>query len=205
MRVYTTDRYYMRGRGGLYAADPDAYIRGRGIASIFGRIFSSVVPFVKGALNIGSKVAKSEVGRSLGRELKRSATQAGLNVVSDALKGKNVIESSKKALAQASTNVGNKLDELTNPTSSAPPAATSRSQPRARSRSRPRKKAKKVSFTARRGGGRRRKTKMKKKKRMGKGIRSNIGGGGRKKSQCGRTSKKKKTRRGRQKLSTLFD
>lgn len=119
MRVYTTDRYYMRGRGGAYLADPDAYIRGRGIASLFGRIFSSVVPLVKGALNIGKKVAKSQVGRSLAKEVKRSATQAGINVVSDALKGKNILESSKKALAQAGENVGNKMDQLTNPISKA--------------------------------------------------------------------------------------
>jgi hypothetical protein len=183
MRVYTTDRYYMRGRGGLYAADPDAYIRGRGIGSIFGRIFSSVVPIVRGALGIGSKIAKSKVGQELAKEVKKSATQAGVNVVSDALKGRNILQSSKEALSQASKNVGNKLEELTNP---APLRVEKRSRP-PKPRPKKLKGPKKVSYRARLGGG---------------------GGGGKKnKKKCGKVSKGKKggKKGARRALTSLFD
>lgn len=188
MRVYTTDRYYMRGRGGLMASDPDGFIRGRGIASIFGRIFSSVVPLVKGALNIGKRVAKSDVGRSLAKEVKKSATQAGINVVSDALKGKNIIQSSKRALAQVGENVGNKLESsLAQTSSSSGSSAALRPKPRARPK-RPKVKGRlKLKPMPKRGGGSKKKKKKKKK--------------------CNSTSKKKspKSRGVRMKISSLFD
>jgi hypothetical protein len=151
MRVYTTDRYYMRGRGALMGADPDGYVRGTGIASIFGRIFSTVVPFVRGALRLGSRAAKSKVGRSLAKEMKRSATQAGVSVVSDALKGKNIIDSSKKALNQVTENMGNRITSLASASTAGPKPPKLKRRP---------KRATKTAVTFKpKGGGRRTKKK----------------------------------------------
>jgi hypothetical protein len=176
MRVYTTDRYYMRGRGALMRGDPDGYVRGTGIASIFGRIFSTVVPLVKGALRLGSRAAKSKVGRSLAKEMKRSATQAGVNVVSDALKGKNIIDSSKKALNQVTENMGNRITSLASASTAGPKPPKLKRRP---------KRATKTAVTFKpKGGGRR----TKKKKRGGTSKKKRRGG-----------------KKGRVRLSSLFN
>jgi hypothetical protein len=192
MRVYTTDRYYMRGRGGEYAMDPDAYIRGRGIASIFGRIFSSVVPLVKGAFNIGSRAVKSDAGQALVKEVKKSATRAGLNVVSDALQGKNVLDSTKRELARATQSVGKKVDQMIVPN------GQSASKPRRQTARRGRvgKAKPKLGFkTGKYGGGKRGKKKA--------GKRSASRGGGKKKSPSKTSRRGGKQKRVR--ISTLFD
>lgn len=144
MRIYTSDQYLMRGAGGQYLFDEDAFVRGRGIGSIFKNIFTSVVPFVKGALGLGRKVAQSSVGREIGRELKKTATKAGLEVVGDALQGKNIAASANKALVRARNRVGKRVSSIVD-RAAAPPKT---------------KKKKKVvrklatSTKAKRGGGR---------------------------------------------------
>lgn len=86
----------MSGGGGFYHVSP--YQRGAGIGSIFSKLFSSVVPLVKGVFRIGAKAAKTQGGRRIIKKAKKIATQAGLNVVSDALEGKNVLDSTKRQL-----------------------------------------------------------------------------------------------------------
>lgn len=96
MRVYTSDQRFMRGRG-LGAP----YYRGAGLGSIFSRIYSSVVPIVKGLVSTGAKAAKSSTGKYLINKAKKTAATAGLNVVHDTLNGENVLESTKRELAKA--------------------------------------------------------------------------------------------------------
>lgn len=126
MRIFESPVYFQRGRGAaaygaaygpsfgrVYGPNFDwNYQRGRGIGSLFSKIFTSVVPLVKGAFKIGKKAVTSNTAKALGRELKRSATQAGLNVVSDALQGKNVVESSKEQLSKAGDRLAEKVAKL---------------------------------------------------------------------------------------------
>jgi hypothetical protein len=113
----------MRGAGGRVLFDEDALVRGSGIGSIFKSVFSSVVPFVKKALGVGARALKSDVGRAVTKELKRTATQAGLDVVGDALQGKNVLQSSKIALSKAQNRMGRKLQEIAQQKSAGRPPA----------------------------------------------------------------------------------
>lgn len=106
MRLYESDLYLMKGRGGMYVRDPEGRRRGAGVGSLFSSIFSSVVPFVKKALNLGKVAAKSSAAKQFTNELKRTATQAGLNVVADALQGKNVLQSSKREAVRAAQKMG---------------------------------------------------------------------------------------------------
>jgi len=114
MHIYESDLYLMKGRGGAYYLDESAYHRGGGLGSIFSSIFSRVVPYIKSAFRMGSnvvrKAASSDVGKVLKKELKKQATTAAVNVASDALKGENVLKSSKKNLKRASEGVGRKLE-----------------------------------------------------------------------------------------------
>ena len=89
-------------------------MRGAGIGSIFSNIYSSVMPFIKSAFRIGSKAAKSKVGRSLAKKAKKKAMKAGLNVVSDALQGKNVINSTKRELNKAKQEVKKGISKRVN-------------------------------------------------------------------------------------------
>lgn len=111
MRVFTSDRYLMRGTGGEWLYDEGALVRGKGVGSIFSRIFSSVVPYVMRGIDLGKRAIKSEVGKKITKTLKRTATEAGLNVVSDALQGKNVIDSAKRELKKAKSEMGQKLEK----------------------------------------------------------------------------------------------
>jgi len=116
MHIYESDVYLMKGRGGGYYIDDSAYHRGGGIGSIFHSIFSTLVPFVKSAFRTGTKTVgkalRSDTGRALKRELKRHATSAALQVTSDALQGKNVLESSKKNVMRVSKEMGKHVEDI---------------------------------------------------------------------------------------------
>lgn len=107
MKVYTSDVQYMRGSGGvahgLYVS------RGAGIGSIFSSIYSSVVPLIRSVLKVGGKAARSQLGRAVLKDAKKTAMKAGINVVGDALQGKNVIRSSKSAIKNARQDFAKKL------------------------------------------------------------------------------------------------
>ena len=89
-------------------------MRGAGIGSIFSNIYTSVMPFIKSALKIGSKAAKSKVGKAMVKKAKKKAMKAGLNVVSDALQGKNVVESTKRELNKAKRDVKKGISKRVN-------------------------------------------------------------------------------------------
>ncbi|NER45861.1 MAG: hypothetical protein F6J92_04070 [Symploca sp. SIO1A3] len=120
LRRFHSDRWHMRGSregdASDYDHDPEGLVRGRGVGSLFTALYHSVRPYVAKALRWGSKAVgqamRSEVGQSIGRELKRNATQAGMNVVADALQGKNVLESTKRELGSASERLGKHIGSL---------------------------------------------------------------------------------------------
>jgi hypothetical protein len=199
MRVYTSDLYLMRGAGGRVLFDEDALVRGSGIGSIFKSVFSSVVPFVKKALGVGARALKSDVGRAVTKELKRTATQAGLDVVGDALQGKNVLQSSKIALSKAQNRMGRKLQEIAQQKSAGRPPAKKK-KPRsigkravAKGGGRGKKNKKKKKGGAKKKKGGKKKGKTKGKKKSGKKKR---GGGSKKKQKKARGGKKKKKKGG---------
>jgi len=192
MRLFTSDRYLMRGRGlkpfpGSFTDDDGALIRGKGVGSVFTRIFTSVIPFIKGALKVGKKVAQSSVGRSLGREVKRSATEAGLNVVADALQGRNVLQSSKENLVKARNRVGRKLENLGKTALAGPPPR--KKQKRKAPAGKTFKTSAKPKMKKARGAGKKKK-KYKKGKKSKKGYRSRKRGGGARRKTTKRSTKR---------------
>ena len=88
--------------------------RGAGIGSIFSNIYSSVMPFIKSAFKVGAKAVKSKAGRALAKKAKKRAMKAGLNVVSDALQGKNVVQSTKRELNKAKKEVKRGISKSVN-------------------------------------------------------------------------------------------
>jgi len=113
--MFHSDVYLMHGRGGstrYINNDLQVLKTGGGLRSVFSTIFSNVVPFVKSAFRIGSKVAKSNVGQELTKHLKKSAQEAGVAVVNDALQGKNVLQSSKQQVAKVAKSMSDKVSEL---------------------------------------------------------------------------------------------
>ena len=100
---------YGGGRGGggrLFVYQSDLNLRrGAGVASVFSNIYSSVVPHLKSALSVGTKAANSTAGQALADKVKQRAMRAGLNVVSDALSGKNVVQSTQNELQKAQRSV----------------------------------------------------------------------------------------------------
>jgi len=122
MRVYQSDDLWQRGRGLRDLAE----LRGAGIGSIFSSLFGSVVPFVKSALSVGKRAVKSSLGKKLTKELTRTVSQAGLNVVGDALSGENVLESSKRELAKATKKLGQKTAKVVSEHLNKPDASAKR-------------------------------------------------------------------------------
>lgn len=109
MRVLNTGKMAMRGsypRDLAMAYNAElARQRGNGIGSIFSSLYNSVVPLVKSALGIGSRVAKSQIGRQVAKSVKKRAMKAGLNVVNDALQGENVLKSTRREIKKAGGSV----------------------------------------------------------------------------------------------------
>lgn len=86
--------------------------RGQGIGQIFSSMYNTIVPLVKSALGIGSRVMKSKIGQQAVKSIKKRAMDAGINVVSDALQGENVLKSTKKQLKRAGEKV---IGDMTQP------------------------------------------------------------------------------------------
>jgi hypothetical protein len=112
MRVFTSDRYLMRGHGGGIIFDHDAHVRGKGIASVFSQIYSSVLPYIKKALEPIKRIIKTPAAKKIKNEIKKSASKASLNVVSDALEGKNVIKASKRELVKAKDDLKKTIQNI---------------------------------------------------------------------------------------------
>lgn len=95
--------------------------RGAGIGSFFSALYSRVVPVVKSALRIGSKALKSPAAHAIKKEAKKTAMKAGLEIVGDALQGKNVVQSTKQNLKKAKNRMVKKVTKMAkNMTSSEP-------------------------------------------------------------------------------------
>lgn len=100
------DPVIMRGsgiRGATWRGyDDDVYrMRGAGVGSIFSTLYSTVKPLITKALTKGVKASKGSTARGIMKDAKKTAMEAGLNVVSDALSGKNIGDSTKRELKNA--------------------------------------------------------------------------------------------------------
>ena len=60
-------------------------------------------------LGVGAKIAKSQAGKALAREVGKTATQAGIQIIGDVLQGENALDSTKKRLKTAGKQVGKHL------------------------------------------------------------------------------------------------
>lgn len=76
--------------------------RGRGIGSLLGGLFRTILPKVASS---GAKVAKriiqSDIAKDVGRQLRDTATNSAVQMTADALEGKNVSESLQNQLDNA--------------------------------------------------------------------------------------------------------
>lgn len=118
MRVFSTEREgKQRGMGefttiqggnwggGSYGQHYD--MRGAGIGDIFTNILRPLIPMAwKGIKSIGRALVGSPITKNVAKEAKRSAMQAGLNVVGDVLQGKNVKKAFKERGKAAVGEVG---------------------------------------------------------------------------------------------------
>jgi hypothetical protein len=97
VQIFPYDRYYNRGQG---------------VGSLLSSLYSTMVPLVKSALRIGSKALNSPVGRAVKEAAKRTALEAGMNVVNAGLEGKNVLASAKQELSKARTSFKDRLKNI---------------------------------------------------------------------------------------------
>lgn len=88
MLIHRSDQYLMRGSG---------------IGSIFSNIFRGIIPLASKAVNIGRKVISSPTGQKIMKAAKRTAIDAGLDIATDVLQGKNVKEAAKSNLKTVGT------------------------------------------------------------------------------------------------------
>jgi len=80
--------------------------RGRGIGSTLSAMFKGVLPAMQ---VMGKKILASPITQEVLQTAKRSAAEAGLNVVTDALQGKKVKESISKNVSTAKKAVTDSL------------------------------------------------------------------------------------------------
>lgn len=133
-----------------YGAGAHYELRGAGIGSIFSNIFRGVVPIVKKVLGLGARAIKTPIGKSIVKEAKKTALEAGLNVMGDALQGKNVVKSAKQQAKKAISNMGDKIQKTA--LQNLAPATRNKSGSNSNKRKKRIKKTK--TATVRRGGGR---------------------------------------------------
>ena len=113
-----------------------AHVRGEGgIGRLFASIFRGMLPLGKKLLRVGARAARSELGReavrTVSQSAKKAALRAGISVVSDGLRGKNIVQSVKKHAKRAGSElkselgeaVQNKAVQLLSPPPPTPPAA----------------------------------------------------------------------------------
>lgn len=105
-KVFKSNVVYMSGSGYSYPRDHSLYIaRGAGVGSIFSSLYSSLIPIVKSIVKVGSKAVKSDLGKSILKDVKKTATQAGLTATGEVLQGENVLKASKRALKNVGTTL----------------------------------------------------------------------------------------------------
>ena len=80
--------------------------RGQGIGSILGGLFRSILPKVaKSGLRAAGKIARSDIAKDVGRQLRDTATRSAVNMAVDALEGRNVKESLQNQLESAKQDI----------------------------------------------------------------------------------------------------
>lgn len=79
---------------------------GRGLGSIFSKIFSKIAPIAKTLFNFGKKALASKPVKNVVNAAKDTAIQSGIQVIDDVIQGKNVGESLKENAAEASKKIG---------------------------------------------------------------------------------------------------
>jgi len=76
-------------------------MRGSGIGSIFSNIFRGLVPLAKNLFSVGKRAVMSKTGQQVMKAAKRTAMDAGLDIVNDVLDGENLKASAKKNLRRS--------------------------------------------------------------------------------------------------------
>ena len=82
--------------------------RGRGIGSTLSAVFKDVVPVVK---VMGQKIADSPITQQVVKTAKRSAREAGLNIATDVLEGRDFEESLSQNVSTAKRAVKDSLKQ----------------------------------------------------------------------------------------------
>lgn len=83
--------------------------RGRGIGSMFGTLFRSLMPVAKMGLNLGKRFITSDVAKQIGSTALDIGKQGLKNVAIDLLEGKDPKLSAQEALDNAKQNIANTL------------------------------------------------------------------------------------------------
>jgi len=109
-------------------------MKGGGVGAVFSSIFRTLVPVFKGIFRVGSAVAKSPVGQAIKNEAIKSGLNAGINVVGDALRGRNVLQAAKNRVTQQAIKLPTNIERAVTKTGSKKPTAVSTT------RGRPKKK-----------------------------------------------------------------
>ena len=100
------------GLGGAKYFTSDQFVqRGRRIGSIFRTIGKFLLPVAKKVVSVGKRVAKSDVVRNVGEELKKTAVEAGLDLAQAALEGDDLEESAAKSMSTAKQRVRDVLSD----------------------------------------------------------------------------------------------
>lgn len=74
------------------------YQRGRGIGSVFGTIFRSIIP-------IGKKILNSATTKTIAKSVGRSLKEAAVDTALDALEGKNIKEAAQERLDETKAKI----------------------------------------------------------------------------------------------------
>ena len=108
--------------------------RGRGIGGLL-RVASSLFkPFFKSVGGTALKVARSDVGKSIGKAVKEQAISSAKNIALDTLRGENINDSVRNEVKKVRKRVSNGFENVM-------------SEPKRRKiTSKPKKKKKKVSY-----------------------------------------------------------
>ena len=85
-------------------------IYGRGIGGIFRGIYKFFRPLLNFLIPSLKKAVKSETGRKLIKQAKKSALKAGVKTLSDVSTGENVGESMTKNLKKATVDILKKVE-----------------------------------------------------------------------------------------------
>ena len=122
-------------------------IYGAGVGAVFSTILKTLVPVFKGVFRVGSAVAKSPVGQAIKKEVVRSGLNAGINVVGDALKGKNLLRSARARVSQQAKKLPSNIEKAVAkvPPQKPPPKSSSSSSSKSSSTTRTSTKAIRVS------------------------------------------------------------